>query len=276
MSAFTTGLGWELPPLGFGTYKLNGARGADAIRTAIDMGYRLIDTAYNYENEGTVGKAITQTDVPRDKLIVTSKLPGRYQAYDLARQTIEESLYRLGLDTIDLYLIHWPLPRLDLYVEAWTALIDAKRQGLVTHIGVCNFLPEHLERLESETGVLPEVNQVELHPYFPQLDALEYNHAKGIVVEAWSPLGRGNSLLSEPTITQIAQAHAVTPGQTVLAWHRQIGALALPKATSASHQKQNLASLTVTLTADEVAAISALGRPDGRTKGQDPATWEEF
>lgn len=141
---------------------------------------------------------------------------------------------------------------------------------------MCNFLPEHLERLESETGVLPEVNQVELHPYFPQLDALEYNHAKGIVVEAWSPLGRGNSLLSEPTITQIAQAHEVTPGQAVLAWHRQIGALALPKATSASHQKQNLASLTVTLTADEVAAISALGRPDGRTKGQDPATWEEF
>ena len=162
--------GFTLPVIGLGTYKLNGNEGANAIQSAIDMGYRLIDSAYNYENEGTVGEAVRRSSVPREQLRVTSKLPGRYQAYDKAVTTIQESLYRANLDYYDLYLIHWPKPKQDTYVEAWQALIDAKKWGLIRSIGVCNFLPEHIERLERETGVKPSVNQIELHPFFNQAE----------------------------------------------------------------------------------------------------------
>ena len=160
--------GTTLPVIGLGTYGLNGNDGANAITNAIDIGYRLIDTAYNYENEGTVGEAVRRSSVPREELRITSKLPGRYQTSDKAMPTIQESLYRANLDYYDLYLIHWPNPIQDHYVEAWQALIDAKQRGLIRSIGVCNFLPEHIERLEKETGVKPSINQIELHPYFNQ------------------------------------------------------------------------------------------------------------
>lgn len=266
----------SLPELGFGTYRLNGAEGADAVTRAIDAGYRLIDSAFNYENEGAVGRAVRTADVDRDAVIFTSKLPGRHHAYDEAIRTIEESVYRSGLDRIDLYLIHWPNPRVGKYVDAWRALIEARARGLVGAIGVSNFLPEHLERIETETGERPLVNQIELHPYFPQTDALAYHRERGILTEAWSPLGRGNDLLLNPVIVSIADAHDATPGQTVLAWHRAVGSIPIPKAASGERQRENLESLGLELSDDEVAAITALGRPDGRTHGQDPATYEEF
>ena len=154
------------------------------------MGYRLIDSAYNYENEGTVGEAVRRSSVPREELRITSKLPGRYQTYDKAVTTIQESLYRANLDYYDLYLIHWPIPKQDTYVEAWQALIDAKKWGLIRSIGVCNFLPEHIERLEKETGVKPSVNQIELHPFFNQAEQRKYHEEHNIATESWSPFTR--------------------------------------------------------------------------------------
>ncbi|WP_448256911.1 aldo/keto reductase [Microbacterium aurum] len=268
--------GLTLPAIGFGTYKLNGSEGADTIARAVDTGYTLLDSAFNYENEGAVGQGVRRSGVDRGQLIVTSKLPGRHQKYDEAITTIQESVYRTGLDHLDLYLIHWPNPKQGLYVEAWTALIEAKKRGLVRAIGVCNFLPEHLEKLQSETGVLPEVNQIELHPYFPQTEQVAFDAAHGIITEAWSPLGRGNDLLSDPVLAPIAAAHDATPGQIVLAWGVARGVVPIPKAASQDRQTGNLAAAEITLTPEEVAAITALGRPDGRLAGQDPATYEEF
>ena len=169
--------GLTLPVIGFGTAAVIGNEGANAVDQAIHAGYRLIDTAYNYENEGTVGEAVRRSSVPRQELRITSKLPGRYHEYEKAVPAIQESLYRAGLDYYDLYLIHWPNPKQGHYVEAWQALIEAKKWGLVRSIGVCNFLPEHLEHLEKETGVKPSINQIELHPYFNQ----EERHLSQIV-----------------------------------------------------------------------------------------------
>lgn len=273
---FTAANGFELPTIGFGTFKLNGSDGSETIARAIDTGYTLVDSAFNYENEGAVGRAVRRASTDRDKVIVTSKLPGRHHAYDEALATIEESVYRTGLDHLDLYLIHWPNPKVDKYVEAWTALIEARRRGLVREIGVCNFLPEHLDRLEAETSVVPVVNQIELHPYFPQEETLAYDRAHGIITEAWSPLGRGNDLLTNPVITGIAERVDASPGQVVLAWQVARGALPLPKASSLERQVENLTAPSVTLSEEDVDAITALGRPDGRINDQDPATYEEF
>lgn len=271
--------GLTLPVLGFGTYKLNGDTGTAAIERAIGTGYTLLDSAFNYENEGCVGRAVRASarhGVAREQLTVVSKLPGRHHAHDQAIATIEESVARMGLDSIDLYLIHWPNPKVDRYVEAWGALIEARERGLVGAIGVCNFLPEHLDRLERETGVLPQVNQIELHPRFPQADQLAYDREHGIITQAWSPLGRGNDVLDEPVIVEIARAHDATAGQVVLAWAIARGAVPIPKATSAERQRENLAAAELRLAEAEVEAITALGRPDGRLKGQDPAVYEEF
>lgn len=275
-STFTAHGGLTLPAVGFGTYQLKGSGGVDAIARAIGNGYTLIDSAFNYENEGTVGKAIAVSGANRRDLTITSKLPGRHHDDHQALATVEESVYRLGLDSVDLYLIHWPNPLTNKYVEAWRALIEARERGLVSAIGVCNFLPKQLERLEAETGVLPEVNQIELHPYFPQEDMLAYNAAHGILTEAWSPIGRGNDVLGNPVVTAVAQAHSVSPAEIVLAWEVARGAIPLPKATSDQHQLSNLAAADVSLSAEEIAAITALGRPDGRLAAQDPATYEEF
>ncbi len=268
--------GFAVPVIGFGTYLLRGDSGARSIATALEAGYRLLDSAVNYDNEGTLGRAVRAAALPRDEVIVTTKLPGRYHAYEQALLTVQESLFRTGLDRIDLYLIHWPTPRVDRYVEAWRALVEARRRGLVREIGVCNFLPEHLERLERETGVLPAVNQIELHPYFPQTEALAYHRRHGILTEAWTPIGRGNDLLTDPVVAAIASGHGATPAQAVLAWHRAVGTIPLPKAADPGRQRENLESISLELTAAEVDALTALGRPDGRTTNQDPAVWEEF
>ena len=268
--------GFTLPPIGLGTYKLNGLPGVRAVREAIANGYTLLDSAFNYENEGAVGAAVNSSDVDPASLIVTSKLPGRHHDYDEALRTIEESVLRLGVDRIGLYLIHWPNPKVGKYVEAWKALIAARDAGLVGAIGVSNFLPEHLERLEDETGVRPAVNQIELHPYFPQEEAVAYHREKGILIEAWSPVGRGVSGLTDPAVLQAARRLDVSPVEAVLAWHVARGVVPLPKSADPRRQRANLAAADLVLTPEEIAGITALGRPDGRLKDQDPAEYEEF
>lgn len=268
--------GQLLPQIGFGTYKLNGAQGVHTIVNALNQGYRILDTAYNYENEGTVGKAIERSHVSRDQIIVTSKLPGRYQDYDAALTAIQESIYRLNVDYIDLYLIHWPNPRHNKYVEAWQAMIDAQKAGLIKSIGVCNFLPEHIEKLEKETGVLPTVNQIELHPYFNQQDMVEYNATKGIITEAWSPLGRASEVIKDKDISVIAEKYNKTIPQIILRWHVQLGVVPIPKSTSITRQIQNLNVFDFNLEVEDVEKINNLSQKDGRLKGQDPATYEEF
>ncbi|MCQ2008400.1 MAG: aldo/keto reductase [Sporolactobacillus sp.] len=268
--------GLVLPAVGFGTYQLNGASGINSILSAIDTGYRLLDSAFNYENEGALGEAVRRSSVSREELIITSKLPGRHHKYDEAITTIQESLFRAGLDYYDLYLVHWPNPSKDLYVEAWQALIDAQKWGLIRSIGVCNFLPEHLDRLIKETGVTPSVNQVELHPYFSQEKQRAYDKEHGIVTESWSPLGRANKLLQDPSIKAIADTHEKSVPQIILRWHLQLDALPLPKSSSPKRQLENLSLFDFSLSDEEMQTIGRLSHPDGRTFDQDPARYEEF
>ncbi len=268
--------GLKVPVIGFGTYSLNGADGVKAIKGAIDMGYRLLDTAFNYENEGAVGEAVRQSSVPREKLLITSKLPGRHHSYKKAITTVQESLYRGGLDYYDLYLIHWPNPRVDLYVEAWQALIEAKKQGLIRSIGVCNFLPEHIRRLVNETGVKPSINQIELHPYFNQEEQRLWDAEQDIATESWSPLGKGSDILQNEKIAEIAKVHGKTASQVVLRWHVQLGAIPIPKAASQQHQAENLDIFDFELSEEEVGAICGLTRASGRVSNQDPNIHEEF
>lgn len=268
--------GLKIPSIGFGTYKLNGTDGVEVIKNAIDMGYRLIDTAFNYENEGTVGEAVRQSSVSRDKLLITSKLPGRHHSYKQAIVTVQESLFRAGLDYYDLYLIHWPNPRVDLYVEAWQALIELKNQGLIRSIGVCNFIPEYIERLIKETGKAPSINQIELHPYFNQEKQRLWDSEHKIVTESWSPLGRGNSILKEEIINKIAKTHKKSVSQVILRWHLQLGAVPIPKASSSKHQHENMDIFDFELSEEEMKGIFQLTRESGRNNNQDPRTYEEF
>nr|AAD42404.1 2,5-diketo-D-gluconate reductase [Zymomonas mobilis subsp. mobilis ZM4 = ATCC 31821] len=268
--------GNDLPAVGFGTYKLNGSAGVSDIVSAIKVGYRLLDSAFNYENEGAVGEVFREAGIARDKLRIVSKLPGRHHHFEEAIATVEESLYRAQLDYYDLYLIHWPNPSKDLYVEAWQALIEARKKGLIRSIGVCNFLPEHLERLIKETGVTPVVNQVELHPYFPQEEQRAWDKAHGIVTESWSPLGRASKLLQDDTIKKIADRLGKSIPQVILRWHVQLGAIPIPKASSKERQIENLSLFDFELSPQDVEIIATLARPDGRLADQDPARYEEF
>lgn len=268
--------GNDLPAVGFGTYKLNGSAGVSDIVSAIKVGYRLLDSAFNYENEGAVGEAVREAGIARDKLRIVSKLPGRHHHFEEAIATVEESLYRAQLDYYDLYLIHWPNPSKDLYVEAWQALIEARKKGLIRSIGVCNFLPEHLERLIKETGVTPVVNQVELHPYFPQEEQRAWDKAHGIVTESWSPLGRASKLLQDDMIKKIADRLGKSIPQVILRWHVQLGAIPIPKASSKERQIENLSLFDFELSPQDVEIIATLARPDGRLADQDPARYEEF
>ena len=268
--------GHLLPAIGFGTYPLRGPDGVESLVSALQQGYRLIDSAVNYENEGTVGEAIRRAGVPREEIAVTSKLPGRHHAYAAATTCVYESLYSLGLESIDLYLIHWPNPLTDQYVEAWQALVDLQRDGVLSSIGTSNFLPEHLSRIIAATGVTPAVNQVELHPYFPRVEQRDVHDQLGVRTESWGPLGQAGQLLHESVITAIAGELGRTPAQVVLRWHLQLGSVPLPKAASARRQAENLAVFDFELDEAQVAAISALGRPDGRLGDSEPATHEEF
>jgi len=266
--------GNSIPAIGLGTYGLNDQVGIDAIVSGIADGYRLIDTAYNYGNEDVVGEAIRRTDVDRSDLVITTKLPGRHHGFDETLASFEESRRRLDLDWVDLYLIHWPLPRVDKYVDSWRAMISLREKGLVRSIGVSNFTPAMLSRLIDETSVVPVLNQVELHPYFPQAELRAFHDEHDIRTESWSPLGKGTQLLSEPTITSIAAEHGVTPAQTVLRWHVELEAVPIPKSSDAARRRENLDVFGFSLTTEEVDAISALAR--GRIRGADPETNEEL
>jgi diketogulonate reductase-like aldo/keto reductase len=276
LPAITLNDGTSIPAIGFGTYKLNGEEGVSAIVNAIDAGYRLLDSAVNYENEGAVGEAVRRSRIPREDLRIASKLPGRHHAYDQALTCIEESLFRSQLGYIDLYLMHWPNPKRGLYVEAWSALVEAQKRGWVKSIGVCNFLPEHLEKIIAASGVTPCINQIELHPYFPQHEQLAWDKAHGIVTQAWSPIGRGNDMAKDPLLQQIAERVGRSVVQVILRWHYQLGAVPLPKASSVKRQQENLALFDFELTPADMAAIATLAKPDGRTADQDPAEYEEF
>lgn len=266
--------GRTLPQLGLGTYGLNGDEGTAQVVTAISSGYRLLDTALNYGNEAAVGAAIRQSDVPRDDLVVTTKLPGRHHGYDETLASFDESRANLGLDFVDLYLVHWPLPRIDKYVETFKAFVRLQEDGLVGSIGVSNFTAEHLQRVADETGVVPAVNQIELHPYFPQAELRAVHESMGIVTESWSPLAKQSELLHEARVTAIAGAHGKTPTQVVLRWHVQLGAVPVPKSADAGRQRENLDVFDFELTPDEVESLSGLER--GRLWDGDPLTHEEF
>ncbi|NHN89032.1 aldo/keto reductase [Acetobacter conturbans] len=268
--------GLTFPAITFGTYKLNGKEGVAAMKSAVDTGYHALDSAFNYENEGAVGQAVRESGHKREHLRIASKLPGRHHKFDEAIVTIEESLYRAQLDYYDLYYIHWPNPKQGLYVEAWKALIEAKKRGYIKSIAVCNFLPEHLTRLKEETGVLPTINQIELHPYFPQDEMRAWNKEHGIVTQSWSPLGRANDLLTNPILEKIGQRLDKSPAQVILRWHHQLDCVPIPKATSHKRQLENKAIFDFSLTDADMKAIATLARPDGRLKGQDPAVYEEF
>jgi diketogulonate reductase-like aldo/keto reductase len=268
--------GHELPALGFGTYPLRGEEGADAVASAIRTGYRSLDTAFNYDNEGAVGEGIRRSGIAREELFVASKLPGRYQGEEFTLKTVAESLWRIGTPYLDLYLVHWPNPSVGKYVESWKQLVRARELGLVRSIGVSNFTEQQLGEIIGATGVVPAVNQIELHPYFPQARMRAVNARLGIVTEAWSPLGKGSAPYEEPPVAAAARAHDVTPAQVILRWHVQLGSVPIPKSATPARQAENLDVFGFELTPDEVAAITALGREDGRLFGGDPERHEEM
>ncbi|KAB1074661.1 aldo/keto reductase [Methylobacterium planeticum] len=260
--------GRPMPQLGLGVYQLEEARTPDIVGRAIAAGYRAIDTAAIYGNEAGVGRAIREAGIPRDDLFVTTKLWNDDQGLDGTRRAFDASLTRLGLDRVDLYLIHWPCPDRGLFVETWKELIRFREEGRASSIGVSNFTPAHLQRLISETGVVPVVNQIELHPHFQQA-ALRDAHARhGIVTESWSPLGQGREL-ADPVLAGIARAHGRSPAQVALRWHVQNGFVAIPKTATPARIAENVALFDFTLSPDEMARIATLDRPDARL-GPDP------
>lgn len=268
--------GHQIPAVGLGTYQIRGGEGLDQILTAIQDGYRLLDTSTNYDSEGIVGEAIRRSGIPRSEFFVTTKLPGKYHHYEDALMMIQESLFRMGLDYFDLYLIHWPLPKRGLYVEALKAMVTAQKLGLIRSIGVSNFEPEHLDKIIDETGVTPAINQIEIHPYWVQERMVEANQERGIITEAWSPLGRGSDALKEAVITELAEKYGKTSAQVILRWHAQRGIIPIPKSRNLQHQRENLAIFDFELTQTEIERINLLEKADGRIEGQDPNEYEEF
>lgn len=266
--------GTPFPELGLGTYNLRGAEGVASVVAAIEAGYRLLDSAVNYENEREVGEAVRTSGVDRSELLVTTKIPGRDHGFDEAVRSTNDSLAVTGLDYLDLSLIHWPNPSVDKYVDTWRAMIELREQRLVRSIGVSNFTEAMLTRLIDETGVTPAINQVELHPYFPQSALRAFHAERGIRTESWSPLARRSELLQERVLIELAEIHGVTPTQVVLRWHLQLGSTPIPKSADPERQRENADVFGFTLTADEVSAISALER--GRLWDGDPNTHEEM
>ncbi|MGX7106168.1 aldo/keto reductase [Hutsoniella sourekii] len=277
-SYFTLNNGNQLPAIGFGTVHIQGGLGVNTVISALQTGYRLIDTSTNYNNEGMVGQAIRRSGIPREEIQVTSKLPGMAHRYDKAINLIQESLYRIGLDYFDNYLIHWPLPQQDQYVEAWKALIDAQKFGLIKNIGVSNFYPEHLDRIIEATGVVPTINQIERHPYFTHQSIIQANKERNILTQAWSPLGRQlNDVLQNPVLTDIANKYNKEVAQIIIRWNLQSGVMPIVKAASKTHQIENLDVFDFELDASDIARIDQLDQGEaGRVEGQHPDHYEEF
>jgi diketogulonate reductase-like aldo/keto reductase len=261
--------GVQIPQLGFGVFQVPPEDVERAVSTALETGYRSIDTAAAYRNEEGVGRAIASSGLPRDQVFVTTKLWNSDHGYDGALRAFDASAKRLGLDTLDLYLIHWPVPSADRYVETWKGLEKLAADGRVRAIGVSNFGTEHLQRLFAETGTVPAVNQIELHPHFQQQELRALHAQHGIATEAWSPLAQGG-VLTEPAVTKIAEAHGVTPAQAVLRWHLQLGNIVIPKSVTPERIRENFDVFGFELSADEMAAIGELDSPTGRI-GPDPA-----
>jgi 2,5-diketo-D-gluconate reductase A len=261
--------GNTIPQLGFGVWRLEEEKAPEVITAAIDAGYRHIDTAQGYDNEAGVGRAIQQASVGRDQLFITSKLRNGHQGYDNALRSLDESLGRLQLDYLDLFLIHWPAPEHDRYVETWKALVEARQNGKVRSIGVSNFLPEHLDRIIDATGVVPVVNQVELHPAYQQRDIREYHRDKDIQIECYSPLGgQGSELLDNPLLQEIADKHGKSTAQVIIRWHLQQNLIVLPKSSKPERARDNFDVWDFVLSAEEVRRIDGMDRPDGKTLPQ--------
>jgi 2,5-diketo-D-gluconate reductase A len=276
LRAHTLNDGHSIPAIGFGTYPMKGQEATDAVASALDIGYRLIDTAVNYRNEDAVGRALAASDVPREEIVLTTKLPGRDHGYDETLRSFDASCAALGVDTLGLYLIHWPNPRVGRYADSWKAMVQLQKDHRVRSIGVSNFTQELIERIGAETGVLPAVNQVELHPYFPQESLVAFHAKHGIVTEAWSPLGKRAAPYEEAVVGDIAAAHGITASQVVLRWHQLRGVVPIPKSADPGRQRSNFDIPPVELSSEEIAAITALGRADGRLFGGDPNTHEEM
>jgi 2,5-diketo-D-gluconate reductase A len=264
--------GVEMPQLGFGVFQVPPAETKAAVKTALDAGYRSIDTATAYGNEAAVGEALSESGIAADELFITTKLWNSSQGYDETLRAFDTSMADLGLERLDLYLIHWPLPARDKYIDTWKALEKLYADGRVRAIGVSNFQPAHLRRVLDEGSVVPAVNQVELHPYLVQSDVRAFDAEHGIATEAWSPLAKGGTLLNEPVVTRTAERLGVTSAQVVLRWHLQLGNVVIPKSVTPSRVAENLDVFGFTLTDADVAALSALDRA-GRT-GPDPDTFD--
>ncbi|PZS29629.1 MAG: oxidoreductase [Pseudonocardiales bacterium] len=261
----------QIPQLGFGVFQVAPQDAERVVSTALETGYRSIDTAAAYQNEEGVGRAVASCGLAREDVFVTTKLWNSDHGYDQALRAFDASAGRLGLDTVDLYLIHWPVPTADRYVETWKALEKLAADGRVRAIGVSNFTVEHLRRLFAETGTVPAVNQVELHPHFQQTELRAEHTEHGIATEAWSPLGQG-AALSDATITRLAKRHGVTPAQVVLRWHLQVGNIVIPKSVTPARIQENFDVVTFDLSAEDLTAIADL--ETGRRIGPDPATFD--
>lgn len=255
--------GTSIPQLGYGVFKVPAEDTERAVSEALEIGYRHIDTAAIYGNEEGVGAAIAASGLPREELYITTKLWNDRHDGDEPDRAIEESLTKLGLDQVDLYLVHWPTPAADNYVHAWEKVVAIRDRGLSRSAGVSNFLVPHLDRILAETGVTPAVNQIELHPRYQQRDITDWAKAHDVKIEAWGPLGQGKYDLTEfPAITGAAEAHGKTPAQVVLRWHLQEGRIVFPKSVRAERLRENLDVFDFDLTADELAAITALDEGD--------------
>jgi 2,5-diketo-D-gluconate reductase A len=262
--------GHMMPQLGYGTWQVTEGT-AGIVADAIGAGYRSIDTASIYKNEREVGEGIANGGVPREQLFVTTKLGNADQGYDSTLAAFDASLDRLGLDYVDLYLIHWPVPSRGLYYDSWQAMTRLRDEGRIRSIGVSNFLPEHIERIIGEAGIKPVLNQIELHPRFQQRTMRDYHEEHEILIEGWSPLGRGG-VLDHPTIEKIAEKHGRSPAQIVIRWHLDQGNITIPKAADRRHMVDNLSVGGFSLDYEDMAAIAKMDDPDGRT-GSDPATY---
>ncbi|MDK8804165.1 aldo/keto reductase [Dermabacter hominis] len=266
--------GKKIPQLGFGVYKTPNDEVEAAIECAFEAGYRHIDTAKLYDNEEGVGRAVRNSGLERSSVFVTTKVWNDDHGREKTRRACEESLERLGLDYVDLYLIHWPMPMNGLAVDTWEELIRLREEGLVTSIGVANFPAQRIDELTEATGVVPVLNQIELNPYFAQNDLREANRERGILSQAWAPLHRGKGLFDEPIIREIAERLEATPAQVVLAWHLALGTIAIPKSVTPSRIRENFGALNVRLTPEDLAAIAALDRGEAGRTGFDPETME--
>ncbi|GHD12907.1 aldo/keto reductase [Zhihengliuella salsuginis] len=263
--------GSTIPQLGYGVWQVEDDVAEKVVGLAFEAGYRHIDTAMIYGNEKGVGRAIAASGLPREELFITTKLWNGDQGYQETLAAFDESLERLGLEYVDLYLIHWMTPKAGKYVETWKALVELQKSGRAKSIGVSNFTLEALREIEEATGVVPAIHQVETHPYFPQAELRAYHQEKGILHESWSPLGNNSELLAEPVLAEIADKHGASPAQVVIAWHLATGNVVIPKSVTPERIVQNWESLGVTLDADDVAAIDALDKGAEGRIGGDPA-----